>query len=98
MSARRSLRDDLLSKVLEVALIGLAALLADNSPRLMASDWEGLPVQQVRHQPEEPQQKAIDPAVLGEILPQKAGEPYSSQKIRESIERLYATGRFTDVR
>ena len=88
----------MLPRVLWVALIGLVVLLADSIPRLMASDWEGLPVQQVRHQPEESQQEAIDPAVLGEMLPQKAGEPYSSQKIRESIERLFATGRFTDVR
>ena len=58
---------------------------------------DGLLVKAVRHRPEEPQQRPLDPTLLAEILPQKAGAPYSSEKIRESIQRLYATGRFADI-
>ena len=77
--------------------IVLAVLLAVGFQRLAAEDWEGTPVIAIRHQPQTPGEIPMEPAVLGNTLAQKSGEPYSAQAIRESIERLFATGRFADV-
>lgn len=52
----------------------------------------------VRHQPEESQAVPMEEADFERIVTQRVGEPYSSGKIRESIERLFATGRFADIR
>ena len=52
----------------------------------------------VRHQPENPQQLALDAADFEQIVVQNPGQPYSARKVGESIERLYATGRFADIR
>jgi outer membrane protein insertion porin family len=73
-------------------------LTAANVASLIAADWEGVPVRAIRQQTEEARQNAMEPSALEEMLPQKTGEPYSSEKIRQSIELLYATGRFTDIR
>ena len=62
------------------------------------SQWEGRPVLSVLQQPEEPGEEALDAATFQELVTQKAGQPYSAQRIRESIERLYDTGRFSDIR
>jgi outer membrane protein assembly complex protein YaeT len=67
-------------------------------PLARAQDWEGRPVAAVRHRPENPAETVLEPGMLDELSVQKAGEPYSGALIRESIERLYATGRFTDIR
>jgi len=48
-------------------------LLAVASPSRAAADWEGLPVKEIRHQPEEPEQQPMDAAALQEMLPQKTG-------------------------
>jgi outer membrane protein assembly complex protein YaeT len=87
---------------LRTGLIGLAVSLAAGVEWLPAQDLarelEGAPVLTIRHETEDPQQTAMEPAALARIIAQKPGEPYSAQKIRESIERLFATGRFADIR
>lgn len=72
-------------------------LLAVSGLPLYGADFEGVPVKEIRQQPEEAAQQPLSPAELQELLPQKTGEPYSSSKISESIQRLYATGRFSDI-
>ena len=82
--------------------MALAVLLGCSLARLPAQDaareWEGTPVLAIRHQTDDPQQIAMEPAALQRIIAQQPGQPYSTQKIRESIERLFATGRFADIR
>jgi len=39
-----------------------------------------------------------DQAVLKGLIPQKAGEPLDRERLRQSIQTLYATGRFADIR
>ena len=83
-------------------LIGLAVLLAGSFERLPAQDaareLEGAPVLAVRHETEDPRRIAMDSVALARIIAQQPGQPYSTPKIRESIERLFATGRFADIR
>jgi outer membrane protein assembly complex protein YaeT len=62
-----------------------------------SGELEGLPLQAVRHQPANSQVTPLETAALERITALRAGEPYSSRKIREGIERLFATGRFADI-
>ena len=80
-------------------LIALAIVLGAGAGRLAAQggELEGIPVLSVRHQPANSQAPPIEPEALDRIVTQRAGEPYSSRKIRESIDRLFATGRFADI-
>jgi outer membrane protein insertion porin family len=86
-----------LPRVVWIAQIVLA-LLAVCGPRLMGADWEGLPVKEIRHQAEGSGLPTIPTGALEDLVPQKTGEAYRSELVRQSIERLYATGRFTDIR
>lgn len=82
-------------------LIALAIGLGAGAGRLPAQDsaaeLEGLPVLAVRHQPVNAQVPPIEPAALERMVALRPGESYSSRKIRESIDRLFATGRFADI-
>ena len=60
--------------------------------------WEALPVVSIRQQPADPAEARLEAAELDELAVQETGQPYSSDRIRETIERLYATGRFADIR
>ncbi len=44
-----------------------------------------------------PAMQPLDPADLYQILPLKRGEPLHIAAVRASIERLFATGRYTDI-
>ena len=58
-------------------------------------DFEGRPVQAIEF---EPQQQPYSREYLDEILPVKAGQPLQLEQVRAAIERLYATGRYADIR
>ncbi len=60
---------------------------------VLADDLQGLPVQEIRFQ----SQAGLDQQRFRELLAIKSSEPYEQEKIRQSIERLYATGRFFDI-
>ena len=45
----------------------------------------------------EPQEQPLDPSELHDILPLKIGEPLRIADVRAAIERLFATGRYTDI-
>src|SRR3989338_317348 len=63
----------------------------------LAPELENTPVLAIRHQPESPPEAALEPAALERIVTLQPGQPYSARKIRESMERLYASGRFADI-
>ncbi|MBI4460217.1 MAG: hypothetical protein HY648_09195, partial [Acidobacteria bacterium] len=73
------------------------ALLSAGMPPLLAAQWEGMPVAAIYHQPEDPRQPPMDPATFQGLLAQKAGEPFRRDKVRESIQRLFETGRFANI-
>ena len=75
----------------------LAFSLQQLPAQVWAQELEGTPVLAVRHQPETPGESPMQPAALARIITQQSGQPYSSRAIRESIERLFATGRFADI-
>ena len=62
------------------------------------ADWEGKTVVGIRHTPETAGEPVLGAAELAELSAQKVGEPYHSSLIRETIQQLYATGRFEDIR
>src|SRR3990167_6466376 len=63
----------------------------------LAPELENMPVLTIRHRPEAPPEAGLEPAALERIVPLQPGQPYSARKIRESMERLFATGRFADI-
>ncbi|MBI4465135.1 MAG: BamA/TamA family outer membrane protein [Acidobacteria bacterium] len=73
------------------------ALLAAGLPPLPAAVWEGVPVVAIYQRQADPQQPPMDAASFQGLLAQKPGEPFSRDKVRESIQRLYATGRFANI-
>jgi hypothetical protein len=56
-------------------------------------DWEGQPVVSIGQEPEVAEELRIAAADFDELAVQEPGQPYSSERIRETVERLYATGR-----
>jgi outer membrane protein assembly factor BamA len=58
-------------------------------------DFEGRPVQTIEF---EPQQQPYSREYLEEILPVKTGQPLQLEQVRAAIDRLYATGRYADIR
>ncbi len=86
---------------IKTGLILFALLLGLEAEKLAAQEGadglEGTPVVAVRHQPQVSQVPPMEPEALARIVEYQPGEPYSGRRIRESIERLYATGRFADI-
>lgn len=64
-------------------------LLAEQSPQ-----FEGQKIAIIRFQPAE---QPLDSAELHRILPLKTGDPLKMETVRASIDRLFATGRYTDI-
>jgi outer membrane protein insertion porin family len=79
-------------------LTALIALLPTALAAQLAGTPEGRAVLSTRQQPEDAAEPMLDAATFNDLVTQKTGEPYSSENIRESIERLYGTGRFADIR
>lgn len=74
-------------------LLGLPVALFLLAAPVLADEFQGLPVREIRIQT----QAALDEQRLRELLAIRDNEPYELDKIRQSIERLYATGRFFDI-
>ena len=62
-----------------------------------AAEWEGRRIVRLTHQPKTLGERKLSEAELAESLTVRVGEPYSARKIGESIERLFAAGRFVDI-
>src|SRR3954447_26173426 len=72
-------------------------LAAASTRQLFAQDqkYEGREVAAIQFLP--PAQP-LDPAELYGILPLKKGQPLHMADVRQAIERLYATGRYKDIK
>ena len=70
------------------------ALLAAGNLRAQYAPYEGKVVRNIRFDPEA---QPLEAAELHQILPLKIGQPLTRKDVRASIERLFATGRYTDI-
>jgi outer membrane protein insertion porin family len=77
-------------------LPSLALLLASQAATLLAQPqkYEGRTVLNVRF---DPPSQPVAAEELFRILPMKRSQTFSMKVVRESIERLFATGRYTDI-
>jgi outer membrane protein assembly complex protein YaeT len=60
-----------------------------------ASAYEGKTVVNIVFDPRE---QPLEPAEIAEMLPLKRDQPFHMSTVRASIERLFATGRYADIR
>jgi len=74
----------------------LGALLAISSAH--AADWEGKKIVKVSHQTATSGERQLTDSELADALTIRVGDVYNSRKISESIERLFLTGRYVDIR
>ena len=58
------------------------------------SSYQGLNVRDIAF----PGLSESDQKLMGNLIAQKSGQPFDRDKVRESMQVLYATGRFADVR
>ncbi len=65
---------------------------------LQAAQWEGRKVVAVRQKAEDALVQPLPPAVFDETVLIHAGDAYDASLVSQSIERLFATGRFEDIR
>jgi len=72
----------------------LLPLVASTPLFAQAQKYEGQQILTIQF---EPQEQPLDAAELHDMLPLKPGEPLHMADIRASIERLFATGRYTDI-
>ncbi|HEY2842837.1 MAG TPA: outer membrane protein assembly factor BamA [Bryobacteraceae bacterium] len=70
------------------------ALVPASGQNISAARWEGQTVSRVEFDP--PQQPLPLDQLTG-LIPLKAGDPLRMPQIRDAIQKLYATGRFSDV-
>jgi outer membrane protein assembly complex protein YaeT len=59
------------------------------------ASWEGKRIAAIQF---EPARQPLDPAEINHILPLKRNQPLRLADVRASIERLFATGRYADIR
>ena len=78
------------------AFLFFAILLAAEAPLLRAQyqAFEGLPVASIRF---DPATQPLTPEELARTIPLKPGQPLNIGDVRASIERLFATGRYSDI-
>jgi outer membrane protein assembly factor BamA len=76
----------------------LVALLAGLSPAFgqdtLAARWEGRTVSRIEF---EPQQQPLPLEELSRLLPFKAGDALRMDQVRIAIQKLYTTGRYSDI-
>ncbi|HXS93758.1 MAG TPA: POTRA domain-containing protein [Candidatus Limnocylindrales bacterium] len=77
-------------------LLALLLFAAAQHPLLRAQNerYDGLPVRNIQFDPAD---QPLEAAELHDILPLKIGQPLSMSVVRAAIDRLFATGRYTDI-
>ena len=70
-----------------------ALILAASACPAQVSQFEGLPIVDIRFSPSQP----LDPQDLANALPLKKGEPLHSDDVARAIDSLFATGHFEDI-
>ena len=82
----------------DVRLRMLVALLAGLSPAFgqdtLAARWEGRTVSRIEF---DPPQQPLPLEELNRLLPIKAGDALRMENVRDAIQKLYATGRYSDI-
>ncbi len=81
---------------LSVPFCALVLMAVAQGPELRAqsSKFEGLPVRNIQFNP---RSQPLEAEELHQILPLRMNEPLRMSTVRDSIERLFATGRYSDV-
>ncbi len=74
-------------------LIPLCCLAAGQAPAA-GEDFQGRPVAAIAFEPAE---QPLPPSEVTALIPLKEGEPLRLSDVRESIARLFATGRYSDI-
>ncbi|HEY1263669.1 MAG TPA: POTRA domain-containing protein, partial [Terriglobales bacterium] len=80
--------------VLASAFLSGPSLSAQQAPALPETSYQGLTVSEIRF-PDLP--AGADPQELLQMMPQKTGTPFDRNRLRESLEALYSTGRFVHL-
>ena len=70
------------------------ALLAGEPLRAQYAKYEGLTVRSIQF---DPVRQPLEADELHQILPLKIGEPLHRAVVQSSIERLFSTGRYSDI-
>jgi outer membrane protein assembly complex protein YaeT len=73
---------------------GVLLLVATLSLYAQPNKYEGLPVRIIHF---EPVDQPLDATELHDLLPVRMGEPLHIADVRDAIEKLFATGRYTDI-
>ena len=79
---------------LSACLVLVSALSEPAALRAQSPKYEGQDIVNIQFVPVE---QPVDPAELFQLLPLKRGQPLRMTEVRASIERLFATGRYTDI-
>ena len=72
-------------------------LLAAAQPGMLLAQYQKYEGKQVENIRFDPPEQPLEPEELHEILPLKMRQPLRMADVRASIERLFATGRYTDI-
>jgi outer membrane protein assembly complex protein YaeT len=72
----------------------LLPLVSSTTLLAQAQKYEGKPILTIQFEPKE---QPLEATELHDILPLKQGEPLRMADVRASIERLFATGRYTNI-
>jgi outer membrane protein assembly complex protein YaeT len=83
-------------RLLASGLFALILIAVAQAHSLLAQDrkYEGMTVANIQF---EPRNQPIEGAELHDILPLQIGRPLQMRDVRATIEKLFATGRYTDV-
>lgn len=84
---------ELVRCVIARRLLSLVAMLAAHA-FAQAAKYEGMTVTNIRFDPAE---QPLDAGQLHDLLPIRMNQPLHRSDVRESIARLFATGRYTDI-
>ncbi|HEX3878331.1 MAG TPA: POTRA domain-containing protein [Bryobacteraceae bacterium] len=79
------------------SLLACGILLVLALPRISHAQFQQFEGQKIAVIRFDPEQQPLDSSELHQILPLKAGEPLRADTVRESIARLFATGRYADI-
>lgn len=82
------------ARLAECLALSLVFLIAGAA---FAAPWEGQSIVHVAHQPMIAGERRLSDSELADAITFKPGQPYQAKLIGESIERLFATGRFVDI-
>ncbi len=84
---------ELVRRLIAPRLLSLVAMMAAHAFG-QGAKYEGMTVTNIRFEPAE---QPLDAGQLHDLLPIRMNQPLHAADVRESIARLFATGRYTDI-